>query len=164
MQFDSSPQWLGPAKMARFSKETDVAVRRKLIDRARRPGTMTKEVEQALRRNVREGLVTLVHGTVRGVFALENRRVLGLPKPLEVDAVALATGFEGLPGASLLRSLDPERFPRADCGTPLVDAQLQWSHGLYLAGALAEVQLGPVARNIAGGLRVAERLVPVAGG
>ncbi|MGH1343571.1 MAG: FAD/NAD(P)-binding protein [Nannocystales bacterium] len=162
MQFDSSPQWLGPAKMARFSKQDDLSVRRRQIDRARRPGTMTKEVEQVLRRHVRQGSAELVYGKVRGVFALEDRRVLGLPKPLEVDAVALATGFEGLPGAGLLRSLDPERFPRAGCGTPIVDAQLQWADGLYLSGALAELQLGPVALNIAGGLRAAERLVPVA--
>ena len=119
-------------------------------------------MEQALRRSVGKESVKLIYGKVRGVFALEDRRVLGLPRPLEVDAVALATGFEGVPGGSLLRSLDPERFPRADCGTPILDAQLQWNHGLYLGGALAEIQLGPVARNIAGGLRVAERLVPVA--
>ena len=162
MQFDSSPQWLGPAKMARFSKQKDLAVRRKQIDRARRPGTITKEVEQALRRHVRSGSIKPVYGKVRGVFALEDRRVLGLPKPVEVDAVALATGFEGLPGASLLSSLDPSRFPRAGCGTPMLDARLHWGHGLYLSGALAELQLGPVARNIAGGLRAAERLVPIA--
>lgn len=162
MQFDSSPQWLGPAKMARFSRQKDTATRRRQIDRARRPGTLTKEVEQALRRHVRKGGLELVFDKVRGVFALEDRRILGLKQPLEVDAVALATGFEGLPGSSLLRSLDPKQFPRAACNTPLVGTDLQWGHGLYLCGALAELQLGPVARNIAGGLRAAERLVAAA--
>ncbi len=162
MQFDSSPQWLGPAKMAGFSKEPDMAVRRRLIDRARRPGTVTKEVDQALRRAVRGGSVSIVIGEVRGVFSLSDRHVLGLRTPIEVDGVALATGFGGLPGGPLLECLDPELFPRAACGTPVVDARLHWGHGLYAAGALAELQLGPVARNIAGALRAAERLVPVA--
>ena len=162
VQFDSSPQWLGPAKMAAFSKQPSMAVRRRLIDRARQPGTVTKEVEQALRRQVRSGTLVVVQGEVHGVFVLPDRRVLGLRTPLEVDAVALATGFEGLPGGPLLRTLDPARFPRAACGTPVVDAALHWGHGLYTAGALAELQLGPVARNLAGALRAAERLVPVA--
>lgn len=95
-------------------------------------------------------------------MVLEGGYVLGLPKPLEVDAIALATGFEGLPGGALLSELCPERFPRAACGTPIVAADLEWNDGLYVAGALAELQLGPVARNITGGLRAAERLIPVA--
>ncbi|MEM6296516.1 MAG: FAD/NAD(P)-binding protein, partial [Myxococcota bacterium] len=161
-QFDSDSQWLGPAKMRAFSKERDMARRRAMIEGARRPGTMTKEVHRALRAQVAKGRVRLVEDTVRGVFALPNARVLGLRRPLEVDAVVLATGFEGQPGAPFLAGLCPEQFPRARCGTPCVDAHLEWGHGLHVAGALAELQLGPVARNIAGGRRAAERLVPLA--
>ncbi len=161
-QFDSSPQWLGPAKMKAFSKERDMDRRRRMIDGARRSGTMTKEVERALRAQIAERRVTLIKDSVRGVFTLPAARVLGLRRPLEVDAVALATGFRGVPGAGLLQGLCPERFPRARCGTPLVDTRLEWGHGLHVAGALAELQLGPVARNIAGGRRAAERLVPLA--
>lgn len=161
-QFDSSPQWLGPAKMAGFSREKNLKTRRRMIDRARRPGTLTKDVEQGLRAHVKTGAVRVVHGRVRGLIQLPGGVVLGLPEPLEVDAIALATGFEGLPGGELTEGLCPERFPRAPCGTPAVDGSLEWGEGLHVAGALAELQLGPVARNIAGGRRAAERLVAVA--
>ncbi len=161
-QFDSSPQWLGPAKMARFTRESDMAARRRMIDGARRPGTLTRDVERGLRAAIRAGAVRVVQDKVRGIFALDGRRALGLTQPLEIDAVALATGFEGMPGGPLLARLCPERFPRAACGSPIADAHLEWGEGLHVAGPLAELQLGPVARNIAGGLRAAERLVPVA--
>ncbi len=161
-QFDSSPKWLGPAKMSGFSRVTDMDARRTLVDRARRPGTLTREVEKSLRAAMDRGRVRVVQGRVRGVVALDGRYVLGLPEPLEVDAIALATGFEGLPGEALLSDLCRERFPRAACGTPIVGSDLEWNDGLYVAGALAELQLGPVARNIAGGLRAAERLIPIA--
>ncbi|QOY37926.1 hypothetical protein AWH56_010350 [Anaerobacillus isosaccharinicus] len=36
---------------------------------------------------------------------------------------------------------------------------LEWEEGLYLLGALAELQLGPVARNISGARRGAERII-----
>lgn len=161
-QFDSSPKWLGPAKMRSFSREASVDARRTLIDRARRPGTLTRDVERALRGAMDRGRVRVIEGRVRGVMLLDGRYVLGLPKPVEVDAVALATGFEGVPGDALLSELCPERFPRAACRTPIVNAHLEWNDGLHVAGALAELQLGPVARNIAGALRAAERLVPIA--
>lgn len=161
-QFDSSPQWLGPAKMAGFSREQSLQTRRRMIDRARRPGTLTKDVARSLRAHVKTGAVSVVHGKVRGLISLPSGVVLGLREPVEVDAIALATGFEGLPGAELTEGLCEDRFPRAPCGTPAVDTSLEWAEGLHVAGALAELQLGPVARNIAGGRRAAERLVAVA--
>lgn len=139
-----------------------MSVRRQLVDRARRPGTMTREVERSLRAAMKTGSVRLVQDRVRGIYALGDRQVLGLATPIEVDAVALATGFRGVPGGELLAGLCPKRFPRAPCGSPITDQRLEWADGLHVAGPLAELQLGPVARNIAGGLRAAERLVPVA--
>ena len=53
-------------------------------------------------------------------------------------------------------------LPVADCGYPIVDKELQWHPGLYTTGPLAELELGPVSRNITGGRRAAERLVEVA--
>jgi len=161
-QFDSSPQWLGPAKMAGFSRVDDLATRRRMIDRARRPGTITRDVERTLRAHRQAGRIDVVVERVRGVYALPGRRVLGLSTELEVDAVALATGFSGMPTLPRFEGLAEDALPRARCGTPVVDAQLQWARALYVTGALAELQLGPIARNIAGGRRAAERLVPLA--
>ena len=56
----------------------------------------------------------------------------------------------------------------APCGYPVPDAQLRWhdrgSGALYVAGALAELELGPSARNLAGARLASERIVAAARG
>ena len=73
----------------------------------------------------------------------------------------LATGFEPQrPGGALVDRLAEEhRLPCAACGYPEVDTALRWHPRLFVAGPLAELELGPVARNIAGARRAGERLV-----
>lgn len=44
-------------------------------------------------------------------------------------------------------------------GYPVLDARLRWAPGLYASGGLAELRLGPVARNLIGARRAAERLL-----
>ena len=44
------------------------------------------------------------------------------------------------------------------CGYPAPDKYLKWGD-VYVAGALAELELGPSARNIAGARLAAERIV-----
>ena len=47
----------------------------------------------------------------------------------------------------------------ADCGYPIVDAALRWHSRVFVSGALAELELGPSSRNIAGARRAAERII-----
>ncbi|NRA63045.1 MAG: hypothetical protein HRU19_01110 [Pseudobacteriovorax sp.] len=54
---------------------------------------------------------------------------------------------------SLIRA---ESLPIYSCGYPLINKDLRWSKGLYVTGALAEIQIGPLARNIAGARKAAE--------
>ncbi|MEO1728013.1 MAG: FAD/NAD(P)-binding protein [Bacteroidota bacterium] len=77
-----------------------------------------------------------------------------------VDRVVLATGFAaGRPGGAWLdAAVEREGLPIAPCGFPRVDASLAWASGLYATGALAELELGPTARNIAGARAAAKRL------
>jgi hypothetical protein len=49
-------------------------------------------------------------------------------------------------------------LPFAPCGYPVVNRYLAWGRGLFVTGALAELELGPVARNISGARRAGERL------
>ncbi len=49
-------------------------------------------------------------------------------------------------------------LPCAACGYPIVSSQLAWAPGLHVTGPLAELELGPVARNIAGARAAGERL------
>ena len=83
---------------------------------------------------------------------------------IEVDEVLLATGFgKKLPGGKLIKDmveisgLEVSNF----CGFPIVDENLSWgsSKRIYVAGALAELELGPSARNIAGARLASERIL-----
>ena len=73
----------------------------------------------------------------------------------------LATGFEAQrPGGVLVDDLIEEQgLPCAACGYPQVDGSLRWHPRVFVAGPLAELELGPAARNIAGARRAGERLV-----
>lgn len=63
------------------------------------------------------------------------------------------------------RAIEDLDLPVAPCGYPIVDAGLRWAPGLHVTGPLADLELGPVARNISGARRAADRLViAVAGG
>ena len=87
------------------------------------------------------------------------------PHALEVDRVVLATGFEvHRPGGGLLgeETIDRLGLPCAECGYPLVSPRLEWASGLFVSGPLAELELGPTARNIAGARAAGERLLAAA--
>ena len=88
---------------------------------------------------------------------------LSCGKVIQVDQVLLATGFsKNVPGGVLVRDLvDNSRLDVSEfCGYPIVDENLLWDQKrIYVAGALAELELGPSARNIAGARLAAERIV-----
>ena len=73
----------------------------------------------------------------------------------------LASGF-GVerPGGVLIDQLiESAQLACADCGYPIVDAALRWHSRVFVSGALAELELGPSSRNIAGARRAAERII-----
>jgi hypothetical protein len=43
----------------------------------------------------------------------------------------------------------------------VVSKALRWARGLYVMGPLAELELGPTARNIAGARKAADRLAHI---
>jgi len=51
------------------------------------------------------------------------------------------------------------RLPCASCGYPIVDQALRWHPRVHVSGPLAELELGPSARNIAGARRAGDRIV-----
>ena len=81
--------------------------------------------------------------------------------PIAADHVLLATGFDpGRPGGALVdRAVVELDLPVAPCGYPVVDARLEWGRGLHVTGPLAELEIGPVARNIIRARYAALRLV-----
>jgi cation diffusion facilitator CzcD-associated flavoprotein CzcO len=160
-QFDSDPGWLGPKSMRRFSATADLASRRAMIRAARHAGSMPPDVARALRMAMRRGAVQWHEGEVRGSPLGEGVALRVGDALLAVDAVLLATGFEPQrPGGALLDGLvQTHRLPCAGCGYPIVDHGLRWHPRVYVTGPLAELEIGPVARNIAGARRAGDRIV-----
>lgn len=104
---------------------------------------------------------------------------------IAADEIILATGLgKRPPGHSIIHPLAEQAgLPLSRCGYPLVDASLEWkpnhkrfsggndsdssSHNnssrnigskIFVSGGLAELELGPSARNIAGARMAAERI------
>ena len=48
--------------------------------------------------------------------------------------------------------------PLTKCGFPNISYELEWLPNLFVAGGLADLELGPFGRNIMGGRRTSERI------
>jgi len=165
-QFDSDSGWLGPARMEGFAAERCWSARRAMIDAARNRGSMPRDVAGALFGQVEARTVCHLLGDVTGAEWRGGRIALAVDRgrmTLAATSVLLATGFEpGRPGGAWLdAAIDAYGLPCAECGYPLVDTALRWAPGLHVSGPLAELEVGPVSRNIAGARRAAERLLAV---
>ncbi|MEM7448867.1 MAG: FAD/NAD(P)-binding protein [Myxococcota bacterium] len=165
-QFDSDPGWLGPKFMAGFSREQDVDRRRTLITEARHRGSVPPDIRRALRGAISRDQLCWHEAEVAGLEACRDRIELRLAnrEVVSADRVLLATGFaSGRPGGSLVDALvDSASLPCARCGYPIVDASLRWHPRIHVSGPLAELELGPASRNIAGARRAGDRLVDAA--
>ena len=163
-QFDSDPGWLGPKLMRGFQRESDPERRRALISDARHRGSMPADVIDALRGAISAGKIqwhlSEVCGLHRGSEQLRVKLSSGIR--LSADRIMLATGFETKRpgGGSLIDTLiEDAALPCAACGYPLVDEHLRWHPRVFTTGPLAELELGPAARNIAGARRAADRII-----
>lgn len=161
-RFDSPSGWMGPRKLDGFRSEPDLALRRAIIRAVRHKGSMPAEVRGTLRRAAELGKLAMRVGTVTAASLSDGTVSLDCEdgSTLTADRIVLTTGFEsGRPGGEWLdRAIAEMGLPVAPCGYPIVDASLRWHGGLYTTGALAELELGPVARNILGARHAAERL------
>jgi cation diffusion facilitator CzcD-associated flavoprotein CzcO len=164
---DADPEWLSPEGMHGFVS-ADLDGRRALLRAARHRGSVPRDVEHRLTEataagvlHVRQGEVVHASSDASGHLRLD----LGAgAEPLVVDRVVLATGFEPvLPGGEWLeRAAAVLGLPRTPEGMPIIGPRLEWAPGLHVSGALADLQVGPFARSIAGGRRAAALLSTVA--
>ncbi len=165
-QFDSDPGWQGPMNMGGFARLSDPNERRSRIRAARHRGSMPPDVHAALRRAFAEGTIELFEGAeVTSARVSDSEVSLALEaQQIQADRVLLATGFPSRrPGGSWLDdAVDALRLPCAACGYPIVDRGLRWHPRLLVTGALAELELGPVSRNLSGAQRAADRILAVA--
>lgn len=164
-QFDSDPGWIGPRYMEGFRAERDPARRRATIRAARHRGSMPLDVADALGAAITAGTVTLLGGELVRATVTEGGVALETTAgEASAASVVLCTGFDGRrPGGAWLDALvAAEGLACAACGYPLVDARLAWAPGLHVMGPLAELELGPTARNITGARNGAERIAAAA--
>ncbi|MEE2755421.1 MAG: FAD/NAD(P)-binding protein [Myxococcota bacterium] len=165
-QFDSDPGWLGPKFMSNFRREMDVDRRRSLIIEARHRGSIPPDVHDGLQHAVKQGGLEVHECGIDSVISHERGVSMHLMDGVVIEAqrALLATGFSAQrPGGALIDDLVlSESLPCAHCGYPIVDDGLRWHPRIYVAGPLAELELGPVSRNIAGARRAADRIVKAA--
>ncbi len=162
-QFDSDPGWLGPKYMDGFRREGDLDRRRALITAARNQGSVPPDVRRALRGALARGRIHWHEDDVVELAVQRDGIELRLASDvwLDADRVLLATGFAPQrPGGSMVDDLIASAsLPCARCGYPIVDSALRWHPRVHVSGPLAELELGPAARNIAGARRAGDRLV-----
>jgi cation diffusion facilitator CzcD-associated flavoprotein CzcO len=160
--FDSDPGWLGPKNMRGFLAQTDWTHRRAQIAEARRRGSVPPDLAAALREQIRAGRIERL--AVEPLRALPGEGGVGVVLGGELrvfEHVVLATGFvQSRPGGVLVDELAVRHgLPVAPCGYPIVGPDLSWHPRVACTGALAELELGPTARNISGARKAAVRLV-----
>ena len=162
-QFDSDSGWLGPKLMKKFSREKDFNQRRLLISQARHKGSVPPDVHRALRKAIHDQRLNWHKAEIDGMEFTDNSLQLKLENDIVIKSqyLLLATGFTTTrPGGEMINELiKSASLPCAYCGYPIVDSALRWHPRIHVSGPLAELELGPVSRNIAGARRAADRLV-----
>jgi thioredoxin reductase len=162
--FDSDPGWLGPKHMSGFEKLTRYEERREVIDHARHKGSMPSELANKLRNLKRNNAFTFIQDEVQSWTVTGDEIILHLTKEksiVKAKTILFATGFskEVLKVDWLQKLIQEEKLTCAKCGFPVVKEDLSWCNHLFVTGQLAELEIGPVSRNISGARKAAERIV-----
>ncbi|GEL07739.1 FAD/NAD(P)-binding protein [Salisediminibacterium halotolerans] len=162
-KFDSDPGWLGPKHLTKFSAIQDYKKRREQIQQERNRGSVTHELLGKVRKAVREEKLHHIQDNVVSAEDANNQFCLHMNSQQEVNGktLLLATGYQRLrPKPPWLETLlNDERLTCASCGNPILTPSLEWDNRLFVTGPLAELEIGPVSRNIAGARKAAERIV-----
>ena len=162
-QYDFDPCWIGPKCLTNFHQK-DYRGRRHSIDRARINGSAPCEVIEELHSAINNHQLFFDHNDIRGVTTDGKRiRLMTGSNVIWADHVILATGFHyERPGGSFIDSII-NRFGLkcGSCGYPIIGKDLRWSDNIFVAGPLAELQLGPCARNIIGARNAGRHLLSV---
>lgn len=160
--FDADLGWITHQYLDGFHQETDYGRRRAMIKGARYRGSIPTDVAGEMAAAEQDGRLRVMIDTVEGASttAHGSRLHLGSGDRLAANQVVLATGFDAQrPGGAWLDAvIDQYGLPTAADGYPIVDRGLCWAGGLQVSGPLAELEVGPVARNFAGVKLAAERI------
>ncbi|MCY1584687.1 FAD/NAD(P)-binding protein [Staphylococcus pettenkoferi] len=154
--FDADPGWLGPKYMSHF-KKLSLNERHRVNQQERHRGSMPRELFLKLKKAESKGRL---HIHINEHLRLADHHIVTPNGSLPYDHILLATGFEkAVLNAPFLQHLVIEYgAPVAQCGLPHTSTDLEWLPTLFVSGALADLELGPFARNIMGGREAAQRI------
>lgn len=158
--FDSDPGWLGPKYLTAYAKVTSYGKRRKMIQEARHRGSIPSELYQQLIYLDKNKSLSIIQSDVQSVCKKSNAFFITGEQKIMPATTLFATGFQAsIPQQKWLQNLiEKEKLPCAACGYPIVEETLEWCSRLFVSGPLAELEVGPAARNIIGARKAAERI------
>ncbi len=158
--FDADPGWVGPKYLGLFQSEPDAEARLRMIRRARGGGSVTPEFLAQLRAHEAEGRLEIreeaevVEARWDGRAGVVAVTLRGSgpggsgPEEMRVHRVWCCTGFE--PRLERLDWLGALARVPACHGRPVIGPTLELHPGCFVSGWLAELWVGPAARNISG--------------
>ncbi|MDJ0714511.1 MAG: FAD/NAD(P)-binding protein [Prochloraceae cyanobacterium] len=163
--FDTDPGWLGPKYLKNFHAERDWHLRWQMIQKARNGGSMTPAMMLQLRKASREGKIILNQNcqVKEATWQNNNWQVNCQDNSThQFNRIWLATGTKldaiDLPLLKDVLKVYPTEIVN---GLPVLDDRLRLpKSNFFMMGALAALQIGPVARNIAGGIKACDRIIP----
>jgi hypothetical protein len=159
--YDFDPCWIGPKCLRAFYRSS-MHRRRAYIDKARISGSLPVEVLEAFALARRDSRLGFSEGScLEATLASGTIRLATTAGPLQAEQVILATGFlPRRPGGPFIDRLIRDFGLKCNpCGYPVVKPDLRWDARVYVTGPLAELQLGPCARNIVGARNAGRQLL-----
>jgi len=150
--YDFNPCWIGRKCLADYYK-LDFHRRREIIDQERVPGTLPAEVLKSFLAALDTGNPRFELGRVIDAELTDACIHLRTEHASQCfDRVILATGFQAKrPGSPLIEQAIAEfKLACNPCGYPIIGRDLRWGEHIFATGPLAELQVGPCARNIIG--------------
>ena len=150
--YDFNPCWIGPKCLSDYYK-LDFHRRREIIDQERLPGTIPAEVLESFKTALKKGNPRFEHQRIiEAVMTTDGIQLRTEHGWQWFDRVILATGFQTKrPGSPLIEQVIAEfNLACNPCGYPIIGRDLRWGEHIFVTGPLAELQVGPCARNIVG--------------
>lgn len=164
-QYDFDPCWIGPKCLREFYRQ-DYGSRRATVDRARVGGSLPGEIFEELRTALDTTDLHFRKSRIRRAAPEGDRIRLDTDTgTVWADTVVLATGFlTNRPGGDFIDQVIEEfGLQCGPCGFPIIGEDLRWAANIFVTGPLAELQLGPCARNIIGARNAGRHLLKVLG-
>jgi len=158
--FDFAPGWLGPRYLDGFYRQP-IEQRRQQIETARAKGSVPEDIKLALDKAAAHKQLTLITDEITDAKCQNGGALLtGRHGRYDCQIIVLATGFkESRPGNGFINQTIKEfDLKTATCGFPVIAPSLQWHDRIFVSGPLSELQIGPIARNIAGARHSGKRI------